>query len=489
MSQGRFNRWLDSHFFRPNDPRSLSLFRLLYCAAILWFVVSDRGKYLEQFSAVTWHPMPLFELFHVPLMGVEAYQALYWVLVVALALTAIGAFTHVSATVAWIAFFFYVGTYLGFGKTPGTNYVIHSQNICVMVLFILSVAPGVDRTGLDGWWQNGFRLRLPSGPPQPISAWPSQLIKLTLGLAYFGAGYCKIVTSIFWADGDTLQAHLISKYLLIDSQPGLWLAQHWWLCLVFGVATLVLELTFFLVVFHPRLTWFYVVGAICFHTAIFLTMHINFFPYFGCTFLIFADWPTLKAVFSPFAFIVRKVKSLWTGLPAAVPMQAQSPAVIGNSLFARVIVVGLGMILLACVIGRVESWPFTDYRVFQGRMKLHHVRVYRLAGISPDGAWNWVSKDAVPLSRMSLNSRVKAHQKKGDEAAIAGLLDEMAACFAKRGGSSFSGAALIERTVYVNTATKQLRVLDRPYMQTSLPGSPHRSTKFDLAGRDQPLVR
>lgn len=485
----RFNAWLEKHFFRASDPRSLGLFRFLYCVALLWFITHDHAKYIDQFSGITWHPIPLFELFHVPLMSVELYECVYWALVVSLALTAVGACTRVAGTVAWISFFFYVGMFLGFGKTPGTNYVIHSQNICVMVLFILSIAPGVGRYGIDGLWSGKWRPWSRSAP-EPTSVWPLQLIKLTLGLAYFGAGYCKIVASIFWADGHTLQAHLISKYLLIDSEIGLWVAQHFWLCLLLGVATLILELSFVLVVFYPRLTWLYVVGAMCFHLAIFLTMHINFFPYFGCTFLIFLDWPTLRALTWP----VRKTTNLFsrTGESSIDSGRAlTNPATIfGDSTFARFVVVGFSAVLLGCVIGRVESWPFTDYRVFQSRMKLSSVRVYRLAAVGDGGEWTWVEPWQVPITRMSLNSRVRAHIKQGGDEAARHLISEMAACLARHETSdSITAVALIERTVYRHPASGQLHVVDRPLLQTALPGFPADHLPHELAQRDQPLVR
>ena len=55
-----------------------------------------------------------------------------------------------------------------------------------------------------------------------LGAWPNQLIKLVLGLAYFGAGYCKLAGHPLWADGYNLQAYLLSKHLLhdIDAGPG-----------------------------------------------------------------------------------------------------------------------------------------------------------------------------------------------------------------------------------------------------------------------------
>ena len=92
---------------------------------------------------MTWYRTPLFELLDIPLMSLEHYQVLRYVLLVALLLTALGVWTRVSATVAWMAFFLYIGTYLGFLKSPIPITSSTPTTICVFVLFILSIAPGV----------------------------------------------------------------------------------------------------------------------------------------------------------------------------------------------------------------------------------------------------------------------------------------------------------------------------------------------------------
>jgi vitamin K-dependent gamma-carboxylase-like protein len=205
------DRLLRRHFFQPAAPQSLSLFRFLYCTTLAWKLACDGDFFLEKFSLTAWYPIPLFERLGIPLMSPALFQVLHTVLLVALVLTALGACTRLAATTAWIAFFFYMGTYLGFGNSPHTTYVIHSHNIVVFILFILALAPGVATYGIDGWLSR--RWRSPLGKPatgigQPVwaTAWPSQLIKLTLGLAYFGAGYCKLASHPLWADGYTLQA-------------------------------------------------------------------------------------------------------------------------------------------------------------------------------------------------------------------------------------------------------------------------------------------
>jgi hypothetical protein len=470
------DRLLKQHFFKPAAPQSLSLFRFLYCAALLVTLAADHHQHLEKFAGDAWHPIPLFELMGVGLMSPALYDALHVVLLAALGLAAVGACTRVAATIAWVAFFFYMGTYLGFNKSPHVSYVIHTHNIVVFVLFILSLAPGVATYGVDGWLLRRWRGRfgehaLPSAPAcLPATAWPSQLIKLTLGLAYFGAGYCKMAANPLWADGVTLQSHLMAKHLVIDSPAAVWLAQSWWLCLLLGIATLALELTFFLIVFYPRLTWFYIVGAVLFHASIYVTMGINFLVYFGFTLLIFLDWPTLEALAGRLSAFARRKHAL-----SRSERGQSAPAVCGDTLAARFVILGLWSVLAVCVYARIESWPFSDYAVFAGRSRLSEVRAFRLAVSDAEGQIEWVPRDWSPLSRIPFNRWMQTHVRQGDTAALARLLDELAIHVASRDTSrQFQSLVVVERTVQADPATGGLVVIDRPLRQATLAGGASR---------------
>jgi hypothetical protein len=440
------DRLLVNHYFQPEPAQSLSLFRFLYCASLFWTIYSRSAGHLQKFDGNTWYPTPLFELLHIPLLSVELFQVVQHVLLAALALTALGVFTRASASVACAAFFLYMGTYLGFGKSPHTSYVVHSQNIVVFVLGILAIAPGVSVYGFDGWRMRNWRWRVREWPETPadtanISAWPRLLIMLTLGLAYFGAGYCKLAANPLWADGFTLQGHLLSKHLLVDSPAGAWVAQSYWLCLLLQIATLVLELGFFAAVYFPRWRWLFVLSSIGFHSSIYVTMHINFFPYFGSTLLVFLDWPTVLWITAPLRLLARQAGG-WLGghsataaraLPSALPRPMFVECLpLGDTLFARRAIVGLAIFLFVCVIARVEAWPFTDYRVFTDRLHPGEVRVHRLAALDAEGRLHWIPQGWVPQSPTTINSRVRAHLAHDDKASIQQLLRELGAHVANR---------------------------------------------------------
>jgi hypothetical protein len=460
------DRILKKYFFQPAASQSLSLFRFLYCSLLIWRILGDSDAHLTLFDSATWNPIPLFEWFGVGLMEKSTFQALQYLLLGALVLTALGAFTRVAAHVAWVAFFLYMGTYLGFTKAAGSSYVYHSKNIVVFILFILAISPGVAVWGLDGWRKRGWKWRPLDVSQAYISNWPSQLIKLTLGLAYFGSGYCK---HLLWADGHTLQAYLISKHLLLGegTEWGLWLSQHYWLCLLLGIGTIILELTFFLVVFFPRLTWPYVVSGLSFHTMIWLTMRISFFPYFGFVYVIFLDWPTVTRLASPFQWAWNALRGHRAiAIPRTLAEQLTGSVqqlVSGDTRSARRAILGMSGLLFFCVIARVECWPFTDYRVFQSRFHVSKVRVFRFAAVMSDGSMQWIERADHPVSPTAINFRCREGETEQLKA-----IDDVKANLIRLGKEDVMGVVLIERTVRGDSVSGELAVVDRRLLEGPL---------------------
>jgi hypothetical protein len=389
MTNFNFSKqFIERHFFFAADARSLNLFRAVFCLIILWRIITDAPPLHENYNTVAWHAVPTFEWLEINQLSAETFKLWEVVLVTALAMTSLGMFTRVAAATACAAYFIYIGNYLGFTKCEGTNYVYHSKNIVVFILFIFAVAPGINIWGFDGWLKRGCKWLTDSS--HVVSVWPTQLIKLMLGIAYFGAGYGKIAASPGWADGYTLQAYLVQKYLLIDKFNSLWLSQFWWVCLTLGVATLIFELTFFIIVFKPRLTWFYVLAGLGFHVSILLSMEINFFPYFGATYLIFFEWKMLQRLCSVSAHLKKIV-----GSPAERFATQMQP--IGNTRMAFALILAFWIVGDACVLFKIEAWPFSDYGVFRKRNSLASVSAIRMGGITPEGKMVFLERDEYPM--------------------------------------------------------------------------------------------
>jgi hypothetical protein len=278
----RYLQVVRKYYFFPGYAQSMNIFRFLFCSVLLGRILQDAAHHDRILVSAEYNSLQVLDLFGIGLMSPDMLTACRIALVSALACAALGFFTRTAATVSWVLFILYMGTMLGFTKSAQSNYVNHSKNICVVVLWIISAAPAVGMWGVDGLRKRGWKWKLSDPSEAIVSSWATQLIKLTLAMAYFGAGYTKFIKGgIMWADGYTLQAYLLNKHLLLDTPIGLWLSEHYWLCVLLGAATLVLELSFFLIIFFPRLTWFYVFGALSLHKSIEVIMKLNFLPYFG----------------------------------------------------------------------------------------------------------------------------------------------------------------------------------------------------------------
>ena len=70
-----------------------------------------------------------------------------------------------------------------------------------------------------------------------LARWP-QLAHVVVAMAYFSTGITKLLSGGFaWMNGYTLQNYLLGDAILRHIPLGLWVAQHYWLCVLLSVGT------------------------------------------------------------------------------------------------------------------------------------------------------------------------------------------------------------------------------------------------------------
>jgi hypothetical protein len=395
----------DRFFFQPSDSRNLALFRLLYCSALACVHVRQMSRIenLYQSYFAVYFPTPLFVWFGLGQLPLGIVRLFGVVLLLALLSAACGFVTRLALTLAWVSFFFFYGTVLGFEKPEPSAvslYTFHYNNIVLFILFILSVSPGISL-----WSVGGLGRRKKSWPSLAdlhdaavsIPAWPVLLIKLTLALAYFGSGLAKLkVAGVLWMDGYTLQAYFLMKYLQENAWIACWLAQYYWICVVLSACSLALELSFIIVPFLPNthpLTWVYVVAGLGFHILIAVTMKIShFIPFMGLSYLIFLNWPLWQKWLGSFwPLAVKKPQSAYPPQsPASFADAKNNPRTSWRSGIARGFITGYLSTLLFCDIGGIELWPFSDYGVFRGRFHYSQVSVWQIRGVDDTNGARWL---------------------------------------------------------------------------------------------------
>jgi hypothetical protein len=98
-------------------------------------------------------------------------------------------------------------------------------------------------------------------------------------------------TGISWASGGNLRWVL---YAASDSQNGnslgLYIADHPLLAHLFAYGTLLVEVTFPLVLIWPVSRWLYVPGVVGMHAGIYATMHLNYVAMAATVVIVYVNW-------------------------------------------------------------------------------------------------------------------------------------------------------------------------------------------------------
>lgn len=381
------------------------------------------------YARLNWYPVPTFEWFGLGLLPETWTKWIAVITITAIFAAALGLWARLSLTVGCLGYYVFMGTMLGFTKLPYSNYVYHSENIAVFVLMVLAFAPAIDRWGISAWWASGRRWQPHPKRGDVIPQWPYQTIKALLVLAYFGAGWCKVVeVGFLWADGYSMQGFLLEKYLLHDNSIALWLSHFYGLCLVLGAVTLLLELTFPIILFFPRLNWIYLPMGIGLHLGIYFTMSISFFKVFVPVYLIFLNLPSL------YKFLGKT----WS----QPGRREQGSRLLGTWVFPCVAVV-----MTACVFFRVEAWPFTDYRVFTYRSSPEQITVLRIAGEDLAGNRTWLTQKELANQKTALNKRLRKPIMGKNSQGVVAILDKVAAHLPEASKKRFRRLAVVMRKV------------------------------------------
>jgi hypothetical protein len=331
----------------------LQLFRFVYCLLLLQIHFDRKNHSISMMTHnLNFNPIPLFESFGIGRFDVESFEWLYLSLIFALILSAIGVATRVSLFISAVLFFLVHGQLLSLTKSADSDYVYHSKNIVVFVLIILGFDSNINKSSfITKLWRE-----IRSTKDRLISGHSLNLIVITFGLIYFGASYVRLLTSgLQWMDGYTLQAYLMTVYLSDNVVLAYQIAQHYYLCVALSLLLMVFEFGFIFAFFLARPYLILLIGSFALHYSIFKVMGINFFKFHGFALIVYAFLP-------PFSLGFRLKKSTGAGSGQTfLKSYEKSFSVI------------FCLVMLGCIFFRIESWPFSDWRVYSHPKALEHV--------------------------------------------------------------------------------------------------------------------
>jgi hypothetical protein len=203
--------------------------------------------------------------------------------VLAAVLAAVGLRTRVALPLAWACAVVLNGMLTSTGK------VVHNDLVLLLCLVPLLAAPAADTWSLDA-----RRGPYPvPGRPSRLYGWPLRTAAIVVAGAYFFAGLAKLVHSgPAWVTSDNLRWAL---YAAGDSELALFIADRPWLAHALAAGTLLLELSFPLVLLVPRAAWILVPGAVLFHAGIWLAMGLDYSAQAATAVVVFTNWPLVVA--------------------------------------------------------------------------------------------------------------------------------------------------------------------------------------------------
>lgn len=278
-------RRLELWLFAPGSDRRLAAIRIGLCSLLA--VRLSRSIYLQlaEQPASLFRPISFMRL--LPSMPPRGVVVVVQVVGIAAAiLAAVGLRARVTLPVAWAA-----GVFLG-GITTSVGKVVHND-----VLLLLALAPLMLAPTADAWSVDAMRVRPRAGPRWSARyGWPTRAAAVVVAGGYFFTGLSKLVFSgPAWVLSDNLRWAL---YVSSDAQSvpngvSLFIADRPWLAHLLAAGTLLLELTFPLVLWRPRVAWAFVLGSAALHASIWATMHLDYSAWAVTAAVVLVDWPSL----------------------------------------------------------------------------------------------------------------------------------------------------------------------------------------------------
>ena len=271
------------YWFAPAPLVDLGVSRIVL--AVILVILLGRTRYLP----LAWTSAELFTPVG-PLrwlgLGKPDAATLSWMANASLALLAaiaLGVWTRI-ALVLFLALFLYQEACINsLGK------ITHGTLPLLYAVAFFALAPCDRAATLPRLWRRRRGEVVEPAGTSEYARWPLQLLFIELASFYGSAGVTKLRRAgLAWADGYTLQFHLLTK----DTAAGVWVAQHLWLCAALSALVLVLELAFPLGIVFRRLRPLLLCGGALFHLGTTVLMNVTFWPVVA-TYLLFVPWHRL----------------------------------------------------------------------------------------------------------------------------------------------------------------------------------------------------
>ncbi|MEE2710383.1 MAG: hypothetical protein VYA69_12395 [Gemmatimonadota bacterium] len=303
-------------WFKVSKPDGLGLFRICFFALILLYLFIHGTLPSSAWSDVDlvfWMPIPLFEVFHLPVFSKPILEMLSWLLYASIFLSCIGLLTRCATITALLTSLYMMGLPFNFfGKTD------HGEALMVIIIGVLAFSHCGDAWSLDRLLRSvrGRDFDCSQREMNGEYTWPIQRGRVTFTLVFFAAGYSKLKASgLQWIFSDTISNNFILHFY-VGPMPvdwGLYIAQVGWLCQLIAAWTIIVETGAPLALVHRHLALFFVPSILLMQIGIAFLMGMFFWGVFIC-YIIWFPWDRISESVGGL-LITSQTESPLTGLP------------------------------------------------------------------------------------------------------------------------------------------------------------------------------
>jgi predicted DCC family thiol-disulfide oxidoreductase YuxK len=263
-------------FWFPEVPtRRLAALRIIVAGYALFDVAVDLTgvRNFVRAHATFYEPILLLRVLHVPRPTPDAWTAVRFLLITALALALMGLFTRIAMAVAAPLYLWWWAIYNSHGPIGA------SRTTIVVALLALAVGPAGANYSLDAIrarTRRAFPRRpLPAGSDDRdgLAGWSLRIIMLTVVIAYLSAAIAKLRGSgLHWPFGGAFDAALVEKSTFLGNA----LSGHLWLVHALAVMALLLESSAWILFLRGRPRDLWCLSGTGFHVGTYFLLDIDF---------------------------------------------------------------------------------------------------------------------------------------------------------------------------------------------------------------------
>jgi hypothetical protein len=323
---------------------------------LLFFFLNDGLDFTREYAVPDFYePRGLPDLLGVPYLAPGAMRALMAGLYIAWVCAAVGFFSRAAKVATALGMLVALGFQQAY--VAGAS---HTHYLLLWSLFCLAFSTSDLDWSVDSWLSRKASLRrsTTSRAQEGLGATglPRQALLLIAVASYFSAGASKLVDAgLVWANGVSVQQYIASQvgqtsFELVTSLR-MWVAGQLWLCFLFSVGSLVLELGAPLALISRRLRHAFIVGWVAMHVVIVVVMFPNFWIQAWCVGVLLTDWHW-----------IRRVSARWIPrlqVPAFQPPVGAFRARLGGALYASLLIP-----IMATTVLQIEWHPFTHLPMY-----------------------------------------------------------------------------------------------------------------------------